>query len=669
MEDATKRFAVVAQEHAIPAVLTGGFLLLRASIVPRGLDELGIVAIRDSGLSLAFWVLLTLLAISLGQAMLDRLHAPGLNRLESTLFGFGLGMGILSLTITALGLIGLLNRGWISALLVGATAVAGQRMLRKVRGLGRVLREIGDRWRSASALARAAGVLAAVIGVLAMMQAMTPPWDYDGLMYHLVGPRMFLEAGKIFPFPDNWYVNGPFSIEMLFSIGMAFGDDVLPKLIHLGFGFAFFGATWAAGRRWLPQGRAWLAPAILLTVPTLPIFSSFAYIDLGWSYYEFMALLALVLWWESRSSRLLVLAGLMTGWAMGSKYLGLEGFALLGISVVIGSRRQGIAGTIRSALWLGLPAVAIALPWYLKNAVWFGNPVFPLYFGGPDWDPTRLGLYSAYLDSYGVGRSFTDYLLLPVNVYAHHVSFGAVMNRIDIPSLFFPLAVAYPFTKRVKPLSILVAIAGGRFLLWAAGSQQTRFLLPIYPALALAAAHVILDIQARVREGSVLGLFGPALTVGLMGITLFYQVVLNMSSAGTILGFESNAAFLAKTVHDFRAVRYIEDTLPQGSRALLLGDGQSYYCPTRCIPDPDHFRWADEVHTAFAEGELGVWFSDKGITHVLFSRGDFDFLLQHDPQGVVHAAYSDLVDWADRGCLQSVFDAELASVLEIRCSN
>ena len=653
--------------HLVPAAGVGGFLILRTLLPPRGLDTLGLAAIRDAIMSLAFLALIVLLSMGSGEAILGRLRVPGLRRPESTLFGFALGIGALSLGITALGLVGLLSRAWISALLVATAAVSGPSLVGLLRRGTSAVRAIPALWRAASPLARAFTLLAAAIGLMALAQALTPPWDYDGLMYHLVGPRLFLQAGRIFAYPDNWYVNGPFSIEMLFSIGMAFGDDILPKLIHLGFSVVLLGATWAAARRWLAEGQAWVAPAILLTVPTLPIFSSFAYIDLGWSSYEFLALLALVLWWESRSERLLVLAGLMIGFAMGSKYLGLEGFALLGLLILIGSRTQGIKGAVRSGLAFGLPAAVIALPWYLKNLIWFGNPVFPLYFGGPEWDPTRLGLYSAYLDSFGVGRTLVDYLLLPINVYARQVSFGAVMNRIDIPSLLFPLALAYPFTKRARAMSILLAIAAGRFIFWAAGSQQTRFLLPIYPALALGAAHVIGRFGSRLRRGSALPLFFPVLALGLLLITLYYQTAVNVTGWRTVVGLETKNDFLTETIYDYPAARFIESSLQDESRVLLVGDGQSYYCPTKCIPDPDHFRWGNLIHSAAQHGGLARWFTDQRISHLFFSLGDFDFLLQHDPTGIIHSVYADLVAFSNQGCLEEVFQSEWVTVFEIVC--
>jgi hypothetical protein len=51
-----------------------------------------------------------------------------------------------------------------------------------------------------------------LIFCITLSQALTPTWDYDALMYHLQGPRIFLDTGKILPLPDVWQANGPFTI-------------------------------------------------------------------------------------------------------------------------------------------------------------------------------------------------------------------------------------------------------------------------------------------------------------------------------------------------------------------------------------------------------------------------------------------------------------------------
>jgi hypothetical protein len=65
-----------------------------------------------------------------------------------------------------------------------------------------------------------------LILILAMAQALTPPWNYDGLMYYLQAPRLFLKAERIVLLSDIWQANGPFTIQMLYMLGLAGGSDL-----------------------------------------------------------------------------------------------------------------------------------------------------------------------------------------------------------------------------------------------------------------------------------------------------------------------------------------------------------------------------------------------------------------------------------------------------------
>jgi hypothetical protein len=359
----------------------------------------------------------------------------------------------------------------------------------------------------------------------------------------------------------------------------------------------------------------------------------------------------------------------MSGLAMGTKYPALMGFAVLGVFVSLVTVRSGWKRLVGSCLALALPALLVASPWYLKNWLWFGNPVYPLYFGAAGWDPARLDLYNAYLNSYGVGRSWLDYLLLPWNLYAQHARFGAVMNRIDVPGLLFPLVLLYPFLKKDRTVSALLWIALARGALWAVGTQQTRFLLPIFPALAVATAYVIDRWQPRRESRIPWNQFLPMLAVGMMTVTLFYQVahVVQLRPVGVVIGAESRRAFLARSDHDFQAARYVRETLPSSGRTLLLGDGRGYYCLPACLPDPDHFRWAAEIARREDDADLVAWFDSMGATHILLSMEDLDFLLQHDPEGVMRAGLERLSAWRQAGCLQEVFNDGRTSVLRVTC--
>jgi hypothetical protein len=643
-------------------------LLARISLPMRELTESGWAAVRDLGLTLALWFLASGLFLGLGSRLLRRLGPPQLTSIEPTVLAFGLGCGGVAYLILALGLIGWLTPASLMVLIIGLSYWLAPELNAILKSAPGIPGRLRSWWRRSPAEARAIAILAVVIASLSFATALTPPWDYDGLMYHLVGPKLFLDANRIFAYPDNWHINGPFTIEMLFTLGMAFGDDVFPKLVHLSFGILLTLATFAAGQRWLSERKAWIAVAVLLTVPTLPIWASFAYVDLGWAVFEFLAAFSAIQWWRESDRRWLGLSGAFIGLALGSKYLALIGLALLSAFIVLITWRRSQRLLSQDLLRFVGPAVVVAAPWYVKNALWLGNPVFPFIFGGPDWDPSRLGLYMSYLNSFGVGRSALDYLLLPWNIYARHESFGAVMNRIDIPSILFPLAALYPWKGSSRSVGALLALAAVWCLAWSLGSQQIRFLLPVYPALAIGTAEVIGGLSRPGAGRIPWHTFLPNLSIGLMLLTLFYQVRVlgEYDLLDVVIGSESRQQFLSRAALDLPALQAADLLIEGTGRVLMLGDGRGYYCLPGCIPDPDHFRRAAEIARLPVE-RLAQWFADQRADYLLLSWEDIDFLLQHDVDGNMAEAIRAVGHFKEAGCLRSRYSDEWAELFEVVC--
>jgi 4-amino-4-deoxy-L-arabinose transferase-like glycosyltransferase len=654
-------------------ILTGVILYVRSRWPPRDFDTAGAAAWRDFGLTLAFWLLTLALAGGVGRRLLARFAPRDLSRADSLPFSFGLGLAALGYAVLALSLFGSLSKTSVALLMLAVSFWVGRDMEAGVSAF-RFLRATPARvWKESGWLGLSICLLSGAIAVLAFLHALSPPTDYDGLMYHLVGPQAIIESGRLLPHPENWFINGPFTIEMIFTLGMVFGDDIFPKLIHFTLSVLLVVATFAAGKRLVGSRGGWLAVAVLLGVPALPVWAGFAYIDAGWSLYEFLAILAILAWWRDRSPRWLALSGIMIGVAMGAKYLGLMGFGVLGIFVMLSSLRRGWTELVRSSLAMGLPAILIASPWYLKNWIWFGNPVFPMYFGAhassfPGIEDTATYL-AAYVDDFGMGNSALDIFMLPWNLYAHHARFSAVTTSIDLPALLFPLLVLYPFIKREWSISVLLTAALARGLVWATGTQQTRFLLPVFPSLAVGTAYVI-DRWRPAREARIPWRdLLPMLAVGTMAITFFFQVVLlwQVRPVATIIGFETRGEFLSRTVSDYNATRFALEHSEGNSRVLLLGDGQGYYCLPDCIPDPDHYRWAAEIARRQNDEELAQWFASMGASQIVVSNDDLNFLLHHDPLGHIRAALERLEAWKRSGCLEEAYSDERSSVLRVVC--
>jgi hypothetical protein len=242
------------------------------------------------------------------------------------------------------------------------------------------------------------------------------------------------------------------------------------------------------------------------------------------------------------------------------------------------------------------------------------------------------------------------------------------MSRIDIPSPLFLLALGFPFLRRDHPFRPLGWILLLRFALWAAGTQQTRFLLPLYPVLALLSAGVLEAWIAhpsarRWRQLAITGVVG-----GMVGVTLAYQLIYLASTRPiqVVVGGETKDAFLERSVYDYAALRYVAANLGASDRVFMAWDGQGYYCDERCVPDAEQSQWTQLVASAGTPQAVTEALRARGMTHLLVDLEGMAFMLQHDPTGLHAAAARFMQDYA-RACLETLVVSEKVQLSKLAC--
>lgn len=627
----------------------------------------GSQAILDSVFSLDIVIILAILACAIGIKFFLRLNIYRTSKLEWVLFSLPSGLGIISYGIMVLGLVGLLRSEYIIAWLSFIAIITWRELCvlfdmftHSLNGMIAVYSRLIF-WKKILVLT------ASFIFLLTLLLALTPPWDYDGLMYHLEGPRKFLEHGKIVLLPDIWQANGPLTIEMIYTIGLIFGSDTFAKLVNLIFSVLLFLSTYAFGKRFLKPGGDWISVAILLGIPILPLWASSTNVDIAWAVFEFLSLYALLIWNNTGRRSWLVLSGLMIGFALGSKLLAQGGVLVLVLLIILIDRRNGLKSILKDVSTLIVVSILVGIPWYLKN--WFlgGNPVYPLYFGGLEWPADRVYYLMGWLQSFGMGNNILDYLFLPWNIYINPRQFS-LLGNIEIPSILFILIFLYPLTKKSININLLVIYTVLRFILWSVGSQQIRFLLPIFPVLSIVSAWVFVDLTSRyfsdhgkrIIQISVLG----ALLVSTIYFSLLTQKFIRPWSV--VLGFESKKSFLSRTVSNFQAVTYIRDNLDSDNRVLMLWDGQGYYCGELCLPDAEQSRWVYYYNNNPGLSEMVDLLDKKGITHILFSN-DANLLIERDTGGDHQKALNFLFNQFLPACGKELYSDDWSKLYEMVC--
>jgi hypothetical protein len=611
-------------------------------------------------------LLVITIALSVGGLILRGFRKSSLSSIDSLLIAVSLGLAGIGYAMLALGLLGILTPVAVVLTLSMLSFAGGLEFQKFIRGMPKLLQEARVSYSSSGRWTKIVVWLSVAIFSVAFIDALAPPYDYDGLMYHLQGPKTFLNANRIFPDMDNWWNNYPFTIQMVFITGLAYDADFAAKLINLAYGAILIGAVARLSRLLLPKAEPWIAVAAMLAIPAFPRWFSFAYIDVAWAAYVVLSVWCIFKWQRSSDQTQLIMGGLFAGLALASKYVGVLDFGLLlGLLVYVGWA-MGPRYLLRTVFLFSIIAAFVAFPWYLKNLVWLGSPIFPIELLEENPAQLRLDLNRAYVQSgLGMGRSITDYIRLPYRLYFNSIMFG--QTSLEMPSLLFPLLILWPLAGGAAPVVILIA-GLIRFVLWAGSSQQMSFLLPAFAFFSVAVGYLIHAISSRSNWR--IGFALRAFTIGMVTLTLVALLshVFRSESYKVGVGSRSRDEFLTRTLEGYRARKFIKDHLAQDERVFLVGDGRRYYCPQQCVAEVDQFAWTrialeGNMSTEAAATSL---YAD-GITHMLLSWPDINYLVQHDADGRVAESMEFLLSEFEPACLRAVFDEEHATLYELTC--
>ncbi|MDX1524621.1 MAG: hypothetical protein R3264_23530, partial [Anaerolineae bacterium] len=211
-----------------------------------------------------------------------------------------------------------------------------------------------------------------------------------------------------------------------------------------------------------------------------------------------------------------------------------------------------------------------------------------------------------------------------------------------------------------------------RVLFWATGSQQSRFLLPLYPLFAVFAAKILIDLTStallkrwqRIIFG---GLLGANILVAT--ITLLIFIFVSVQPLGVITGFESKRAFLRRYVPDYIAVQQVMEDLSAEDRVLFMWDGMGYYCDQRCVPDPGQLQWTYIAMTSrFEQSAVVESLRRQGITHLLLSLDDANFILPfHDPTKIHQQALDFFQQEFRLACTTELYRDDHVILYELTC--
>ena len=481
---------------------------------------------------------------------------------------------------------------------------------------------------------RPAAVLLGALLVLGFLLVLTPETGKDALIYHLAVPKLYLKAGGFHFIPGNIFAGYPLLGDMHYIIALFFQNDILAKAMHFTvlcwilLGIGLFARRLMKGNRF-PA----LAMLIFASIPSVFSVSHMAYNDLFLAFFTLAAIYAFLRWSEQGTAGWLVLCSLFCGSAAACKYTALL-LLPLGFLGILWSSREKAFDTRRALSAISLFAViffAAGSPFYLKNWIQLGNPFYPFFygiFGSRGWDSDQARLYDLLLRDLGMGREFLDYLLLPWNL-----SLRAKMDSPQFDGILGPVfLVTLPFLAGIRHWEIQVRIIlfyfAATFLFWIFSAQQIRYLIPLFPLLAVTVGAILTRYRKRRR-------IFPLLLLLIAGSLIFngWHIVREFSRTAPIrvaIGLESREDFLARRIPVYPFYRFANRELPPESRVFLIYmKNYTYLCDRICYSDAMF-----EAHTlqkilrdSRSPQEVRDRLRSEGFSHLLYD----DYYLLGDP--------------------------------------
>src|SRR5690606_8257993 len=310
------------------------------------------------------------------------------------------GLGAAVTLLFLLGLAGWLRpaAGWVLlALGVGLALVQTRTLLADARAAWAALRE---------ALAAPWFVKMALLVALAFVAAnlvtdLAPPLEGDTVHQYLLVPRYWVEAGRYFQPTHIWAGTLPGNMMMLSAWALLLNGSFSLAALVTGFDMSLLLAlgVYALARLHTGRTESLLAAAIIITMPDAAYLAQSAKVDMGWAFFEALALAAFFRWLQVtgedtgggdpaterrgyQPAAWLVLCGVLLGLAAVSKDQTFISIGLLGLWLVLrGAQRGGWRVLARSGAAFGLAALVAMLPYYLYNAVEHLNPLYPVFAG------------------------------------------------------------------------------------------------------------------------------------------------------------------------------------------------------------------------------------------------------------------------------------------------
>jgi hypothetical protein len=610
----------------------------------------GPLAVLDHLFDLSLALGLSFFILSVGYAVCKIFKLEFAGTAEALSFSLFLGTGILGLAVLFLGLLGLLRFWSVATLLILGLGACG----RDITKLFRLIRE----GLKAATLTRERKVLALLFFLLValfLIRALTPPTTADELIYHLPVPLEFAKQGRVYPSYDNFFGNLPLLINMIYVLCQMAGSDIAAKLFSLFLAIATSLAVYAFCSRFLTRRVGVIAIFAFFGAGMVVEVAVTARIDVSLAGMLFLATYAMIIYLETKQRSWLWVSAILAGFSLGIKSSASPWLFFIGVMYLFEKlRREG--GNLTSILKHGFTymviAAAIACPWYIKNYVWFHNPIYPFFTGEvADFGPQGIRYFNSdderKLDAHLAaarkeipevvnGQETEIRQAIDSRLPRHPMRLWEFFSQPDkylvseplhLPNYLFLLAPLVLFLKPNRWICWLLGISLAFLFSITWSAWIARYLLPVYPGLTIVSAYTLSDLSKRLgqRMRLIQGLPVWATTVSLSVVIVVSLVwISGFRAIHFISGDISRHTFLLQFPF-YQRIDFINTQLPEGAQVLTVGAHMNYGIEKAYVTDEGWFatKWRRLLIRNDSLEKVSQDLHQQGFTHILYCSGPF----------------------------------------------
>lgn len=509
------------------------------------------------------------------------------DKIFSNVLTICVGIGLFIVGLQALGILGLLNKFYVSALLLSGLLGLVSNLLFRPAYLAENLESGSSSQRPSQKTHWFFPCLLALIVVDLFPMPLHPPTDWDEVMYHLPHAREWATAGRLTV--NEWlrYPLFPYNFNLLYSAGLVYGNEIFPHMVHACAGWLVAIGLYRLADIYFDRV---VASTSVLTFVCL-VWGQFggAMVDLGVTLFIFFGFSSVFIWYEKKKLSFLYVAVFLIGVAAGIKYQALTFVPLIAVAILLRERR------LLRLLGLFLLFAVPCLYWYMRNYLIAGDPFNPM--GG------RIFGY------WGWNAEDMTWQITDIQLHADWPKFYAWPA---LGALFIRSKFSYP------PFRATVIFSVYAFIVWIFTSHYSRYLMPAFPVIALLAAivihHLYLNrkpsVRSNVASSSIESKFFTlenalaALILALLSVAVFISFSKEWKTIQTTA--EDRSAFLKTQIKSFEIGEFLQQH-PE-YRVVQLGfESDLYYLPANTIGDvfgPGRYRTFDGLSSTELANKL-----------------------------------------------------------------